>query len=221
MITMRIDDYGVNVEIENEGQKSFKYLSMPKFQQLALQDYNFDTGLLPVGTVAFKRSGAEERLAIVQPAGIKHVKFEVDQGKEKRIEEYKIFPVPPLLWIFKLDLDKCLKETKVFALQSGFVVANTMLFDAPFSNVSSQNGNVCWGNNKVLDKPFKTLVGLSSLPKIFFSQPFNKDLDEEIGNPDHKLAKTLMFFRQYNGQKKFPLEILKEYRKFQEVWDED
>jgi hypothetical protein len=221
MITIRIDDYGVNIEIENNGQKKFKYLSLPKFQQLVLQDYDFSTGLMPVGTIAFERNGTGEKIAIMQPASIQNVQFEIcEENKNPVIEKFTV-PMPPLLWIFGLGLDRKLKDASVFALKTGLVIDTTPLFHVPFSNVN-EAGRVCWGHgNDILNSPFKTFVGLISLPRLFFSQPFNADLDNGGSRSKPEESKTLQFFRKYNGKKKFPFEILRGYKKFEEVWNED
>ena len=221
MITIRLDDYGVNIEIEDNGQKKFKYLDLPKFQQLVLQDYDFNTGLMPVGTIAFRRSGTEERIAIMQPARIQKVQFEIqEQDKSPVIEKFTV-PMPPLLWIFGLSLDRKLKDTRVFALKTGLVINSTQLFHVPFSNVN-ENGGVCWGEgNDVLNNSFKTLVGLTSLTRLFFRQPFNRDLDNGTSRNESEEPKTLQFFRKYHGKKRFPFDILREYKKFEEVWNED
>jgi len=219
MITIKIDDFGVNVEIENDGKKRFKYLSMPKFQQLVLQDYDFSTGLMPVGTIAFSRSGNGEKIAIMQPASIQDVQFEIQQENANPLIEKFTVPVPPLLWIFCLNLEKKLSSTSVFALKTGLVINTTPLFRVPFSNVN-EDGRVCWGNsNEVLDQPFKIFVGLISLMRLFFKQPFNADLDWGSRSKPEE-SKTLQFFRKYDGKKKFPFEILREYKCFKEVWHE-
>jgi len=221
MITIRIDDYGVNIEIENNGQKKFKYLSLPKFQQLVLQDYDFNTGLMPPGTIAFRRNGTEERIAIMQTASIQDVQFEIQEENANPVIEKFTVPMPPLLWIFGFGLDRKLKDTSVFALKTGLVIDTTPLFHVPFSNVN-EDGRVCWGHtNEVLNSPFKTLVGLVSLTRLFFRQPFNSDLDNGNGRNESKESKTLQFFRKYDGKKKFPFEILRGYKKFEEVWNED
>lgn len=221
MITIRIDDYGVNIEIENNGQKKFKYLSLPKFQQLVLQDYDFNTGLMPPGTIAFRRNGTEERIAIMQPASIQDVQFEIQEENASPVIEKFTVPMPPLLWIFGFGLDRKLKDTSVFALKTGLVINSTPLYHVPFSNVN-EDGRVCWGHtNEVLNSPFKTLVGLVSLTRLFFRQPFNSDLDNGNGRNESKKSKTLQFFRKYDGKKKFPFEILRGYKKFEEVWSED
>lgn len=218
MFIIRVNDYGVNIEIQNNGQKKFKFLSLPKFQQLVLQDYNFDTGLMPVGTIAFSRSGNGERVAIMRPASVENVQFEIPQEKENPVIEKFTVPTPPLLWIFSLNFGKKLNGADVFALKDTFLIKSTMLFHAPFSNVNG-DGRICWGHENVLDKPFKTLVGLVSLTRLFFSQPFNADLDwGRITKPEE--SKALQFFRKYDGKKKFPFSILREYRKFEEVWNE-
>jgi len=221
MITIRIDDYGVNIEIESNGQKKFKYLSLLKFQQLVLQDYDFNTGLMPVGTIAFSRSGNGEKIAIMQPASIQEVQFEIPQENANPVIEKFTVPVPPLLWRFGLGLDRKLKDTSVLALKTGLVIDTTPLYHVPFSNVN-EDGRVCWGQgNEILNSPFKTLVGLISLPRLFFRQPFNRDLDNGGSRNESKESKTLQFFRKYNGKKKFPFEILRGYKKFEEVWNED
>lgn len=220
MITIKIDDYGVNVEIENDGKKKCKYLSMPKFQQLVLQDYDFNTGLVPVGTVAFGRSGSGERIAIVQPPSIQKAQFEIGEEDRKPLIEKFTIPIPPLLWIFGLNLEKKLSSTSVFALKETLLIESTMLFHSPFSNVN-EDGVVCWGQgSEVLDRPFKTLVGLVSLTRLFFTQPFNADLDwGRRSKPEE--SKTLEFFRKCDKKKKFPFEMLREYKTFKEVWHED
>lgn len=220
MFIIKVNDYGVNVEIENNGQKKFKYLSLPKFQQLVLQDYDFNTGLMPVGTVAFRRNGTGERITIIQPASIQNVQFEIQEENKNPVIEKFTVPIPPLLWMFGLDLEKKLNSTSVFALKTGLIINTTPLFRVPFSNVN-EDGRVCWGDsNEVLDQPFKILVGLISLTRLFFNQPFNADLDWGSRSKPEE-SKTLQFFRKYNGKKRFPFDILREYKKFEEVWSDE
>lgn len=218
MVKIILDDYGAQVEIENNGKKEYKFLSFPKFQQTILQKYNFDSGILPEGAIAFSRNGYGEQVAIIEKQQIRIVKYEIRKEKEEpKIEEYKI-PLPSLVWIFRLDISKKLENAYVYGLKDYIVMPNMMLYHAPFSNVG-QDGGICWGDgHSIIDKPFRTLAGLVSLTKFFFAQPFNSDLDIGLENPENK-EHTLEFFRKYNNKTEFPLNILKPYKKFNEVWN--
>lgn len=212
MIKIALDSYGAQVEIEKEGQKQFKFLSFPKFQQLILQKYNFNSGLLPFGSIAFKRNCHGQSVAVLESAKIRKVRFEVLRDKEQpKIEKFKV-PMPPLLWIFSLDINKKLVNVRVYALKSLFVTSNTLLYYPPFSNVS--DSGICWGKSHefVMGKSFRALVGLSSLIHLFFNQPFNHDLDG-IGN-------TLEFFKKCNNRKRFDMNVLKPYKRFWEIWQD-
>ena len=220
MIEMKFDDYGVEVAINNNGNKQFKYLSFPKFQQIVLQQYNFNSGIMPLGSVAYKKSGKGEALAVIQPGHSQQVKYELFPDTHKpQIHKFTV-PLPPLLWIYKLTIDKRLSGTYVYSLKKPVVFPGIMLYSAPFSNVGN-DGGICWGSgSELLERPFKTLSGLTYLPTLFFTQPFNHDLDHNLSIPAKDGLPTLAFFRDYNNKVSFPFNILREYRKFEEVWNE-
>jgi len=221
MIKIILDTYGVHLEIEENNQKQFKFLSFPKFQQLILQQYSLNSGLLPLGTIAYKKNGYTESVAILESPKIRTVKYEMsieNAGKtETKIKSFRI-PLPPFLFIVNLDLSKRIKNVKVYALKNLFLTHNSLLYHAPFSNTHN-DGIICFGDgDKLIDKPFKHLAGLRSIIEIFFLQPFNKDLDRGLDDGNEP---TLEFFKKYNGKKQFPLSILKPYKKFSEVWQEN
>lgn len=227
MLKIEIDDFGANVEIEENNIKQFKYLSIEKFMEAVLQKYNFNTGILPSGTIAYQKKCRLEKICILQSSGIRKVKYQ-DIGENNNPGKLYEFTVPmaALLWFYTLDDKHKLTNTKVNALKIITntikpVTPNTMLYSPPFSNVGL-DGNICWGSDdELLEKPLKNLNGLITLPELFFYKPFNKDLDANLPVLIPNVHATLGFFRKFNRKKQFPYEILKEHKTFMEVWKND
>lgn len=207
MITMKLDGHGVEIEIEDNNKKRYKYLNISRFLRCVSGDLITDTGLLPGGTIAFCRSRKGTRVALVRPAGVQSVSYEVSDGT---IPEFKIF-VPSLLWIFNLNDRSCIQATRVFALEAPVINPKTQIYHFPFSNVYI-TGVVCWGEAAFLKIPLGSLMDLSLLPAMFFAKPFNHDLESGIRGG------TYSFFEDHNGELSFPDDLLRPFGIFEEAW---
>lgn len=216
MAIIHIEPYGVRVDFEDENnKKQYRFLSPNRFKEIVLRDTRFDSGLLPVGTLSYQRTGQGERIALYRPEQIAHVKY-IDNkaGSAAKMLDFQV-PLPPLVWIYEVNSNRQLYSTKVFAVEKVAIVDNTMLSRAPFSNVHA-NGEVCWGSaNNLIDKPFKSLQGMASLPRIFFLSPFNEDLF----NTGVEGATMLNWLISHDKKQDYPYGELKSYRAFSEVWN--
>jgi len=217
MIIIHLESYGVRVELEDENnKKQYRYLSPNRFKEIVLRDTKFDSGLLPSGTLSYQRTGGGEKIALLRPDQIANVKYNNNKADGTPVVlEFQV-PLPPLVWMYEVNSSRQLCSTKVFAINKEAITDNTMLYHAPFSNVHP-NGEVCWGNaNAILDKPFKSLQGMTSLPRIFFLSPFNEDLFNDGSNNS---ARMLNWFKSYDGKQEFPYSELKQYSIYSEVWN--
>ncbi|OGF48592.1 MAG: hypothetical protein A2231_11405 [Candidatus Firestonebacteria bacterium RIFOXYA2_FULL_40_8] len=213
MTTIQLETYGVRVELQDENnKKQYRYLSPTRFKEIVLRETKFDSGLLPSGTLSYQRTGSGEKIALLRPDQIVKVKYLNNKADGAPVVFDFQVPLPPLLWIYEVNSSRQLFSTKVFAIMKEGVIDNTMLYKAPFSNVHP-NGEVCWGTaGNLIDKPFKSLSGLSSLPRIFFLCPFNEDLFND-GNG----TRMLNWFKAYDGKQEFPYSELKPYGIYSEV----
>ena len=216
MTTIHLESYGVRVELQDENnKKQYRYLSPNRFKEIVLRDTKFDSGLLPAGTLSYQRTGGGEKIALLRPDQVVKVKYNKNKADGGAITMDFQVPLPPLLWIYELSSERRLFSTKVFAVMKEAVTDNAVLYHAPFSNVHP-NGEVCWGTaGSLIDKPFKTLQGISSLPRIFFLCPFNEDLFND-GNSNG--ARMFDWLKAYDGKQEFPYKELKLYSCFSEVW---
>ena len=211
VITMRLNNTGVFVDIVDGKKRQSKFLTLQNFQSCISREFCLDTGLLPVGTIAFKLHQDRKRLAMIRSAGIKSVKYELSDEGHDIIKDY-IVPIPALLWIFEMNLRNIILDTRVFAVKTELITPNIHVFNVPLSNVYD-DGRVCWGDKDFLREPLRSLVGLASLPDVFFSRAFNRDLDVRRNG-----LFALDFFQQYDKKEIFPAEILQEWKTFKEVW---
>ena len=102
------------------------------------------TPMLPFGTINYANTENYERITIVVPKGIYPIRYQVHSAAE--IQNYMI-GMPKLVFQFKLIGDKSglrrIVDSRVFALKSGKLNADTPLYTFPFPNVSKGNGQIC------------------------------------------------------------------------------
>lgn len=220
MIHIKLDDFGASIEIENEnGEKQYKYLSLNKFKQVVLQGTKFDSGLLSAGTIAYQRTSDGERIAVLKQSCIMHIKYRGrDKKDEDPPEEFNVL-IPHLLWIFDFKSNRELQNSRVYALKKEIITESTILYQVPFSNVHT-NSEVCWGDaaDMIMRRPFKSLVGASSLTRFFFETVFNNDLSTMVEDNGIQVPKVLKWLKDYNNKNEFPYDSLIPYKSFIEVW---
>lgn len=82
--------------------------------------------------------------------------------------------VPSSLFVIKIK-DEVIASARVFSLKEDFVDEDTEVFSYPFSNVY-ENGRICFGNNRLAFKKFKTFKDILSIPAMFFAMPSTHEL---------------------------------------------
>ena len=226
-ITIHIDPNSIKIESTYGDRKTVKHTTLESLKAAISQDYKLETPLLPGewGLQKYVRYGSWELFALSEPPRFTTVKYNLyDNDEEVEDEDFLHFniPIPPLLWIFTtrtINNDRQLYYSAVFALKSSILTENDLLYRFPFSNVS---GTVCWGENDI--QLSVNPKSIQSLPHIFFSSPFNSDLDGDKFRPfyDDKYINgyvddTLSLFRYLHAKSEnekqeepeFPLSILK------------
>ena len=125
---------------------------------------DIQTGVLPERCISYRES----------QKGTKYITLEMgssyaDVTYEKT--KYEHFPVPRLLYGFKLDRENKIIEVSVAVADRGVLRDDTKLYKYPFSNVSGFN--MCIGSNAM--PKIKQLRQLSSIPYYIFAMPDNND----------------------------------------------
>lgn len=201
----------------SDGSSILKNIGVNDFRTRISKTSSLDSGLLPPGTRYYKKSNRRELVVMESPEAIFDVTFQDNEDEE---EEHFRIPVPRSLWMIYLEEKngkKTYAEGFLFALREPLLSGNTMLYRFPFSNVLDW---ICWGDNKLPE--WNSLIGLYSLPSIFYSGKFNHDLDGDKYKPlivdyEEIRGSTLSLFRYLNGEKSFPYSCLKEDATFNNV----
>lgn len=125
---------------------------------------DIQTGVLPERCISYRES----------QKGTKYITLEMgssyaDVTYEKT--KYEHFPVPRLLYGFKLDRENKITEVSVAVADRGVLRDDTKLYKYPFSNVSGFN--MCIGSNAM--PKIKQLRQLSGIPYYIFAMPDNND----------------------------------------------
>lgn len=125
---------------------------------------DIQTGVLPERCISYRES----------QKGTKYITLEMgssyaDVTYEKT--KYEHFPVPRLLYGFKLDKENKIIEVSVAVADRGVLRDDTKLYKYPFSNVSGFN--MCIGSNAM--PKIKQLRQLSGIPYYIFAMPDNND----------------------------------------------
>lgn len=205
-ININMEDNGVRVSLKDNREISVeKFLTMETFLDTLHKNTKMESGLLPQGIRLYNRQGTSEEVLLEHPPGIKKVYW-------KDENEYTI-PVPATLWYIKLqnvdDGYKILQNSHVYALKGPVLsLDTTYVYRFPFCNV---DGYICWGDQQLPD--WRSLLGLQSIPDIFFSAPFNGDLDGEKYTPFESqfggnISLTKSLLNELDGKEEFPLKIL-------------
>jgi len=184
-VDLKITELGVKAEYVEDSKKVFKFFSFDKFKSLMLQEFEFDTGILPPGACMFNKSDNVMKLGIFCPGGMKDVKYNKRGNGERRITtSYNIF-IPNTVWMHYFTREGVLQGSYLYTTPESFITLETMLYRYPFSNVGT-GGSVCWGSSNMYGKKYDNMLGCASLIPLFYEQPFNKDLDDNMSRADVK-----------------------------------
>lgn len=179
-----------------------KVLSAPDVS-LAFTRRGFDSGWISDGVIRTGRNQQGPFYVYFKWPGIEKIAFH--NGSEQRIE------LPALLLVCS-KRDFFLAALKIW--KSSEFTPKTPVFAAPFPNVNSNNGRICWGNNQ---EPSSDPKRAAEVMKLFFAAPFNGDLAD---------GKSLMFPKDVREVYKilvdedleYPLSDLVDLKKTVEQW---
>lgn len=144
-----------------------KVISMNTFSKLISNNIEVtavETGILPDRCVSYREDKNGDKLVAVDLGS-----FNVDICYEKT--KYENFPIPRMLFGFRLDTNNKITEVRVAVADMGPLRENTKLYKYPFSNVSGFN--MCIGTNAM--PKIKSLRQLNGIPYYIFAMPDNND----------------------------------------------
>ena len=122
------------------------------------------TGVLPDRCIAYRESHDGYKFAALDLG-----RFNINITYENT--KYEDFPIPRLLFGFRLDSRNKIIEVMVAVADMGPLRDDTRLYKYPFSNV--QGFNMCIGANTMPN--IKQLRQLSGIPYYIFAMPDNND----------------------------------------------
>lgn len=201
-----IDDHGIKKEKVISTETLYEIL---KTSQVSTKRELF-LGRMPRGYVATKQEiqdfpKIKSKTAVFFDEGIRRIIYE---------DSIYEIPIPNLLMIHSVTQNGCV-STKLFCVAKNmtqkkvtelFEIGNLpKLYHWPFSNVSSKNGSVCYGNNNI--RKIEKLSDLDILPIIFFDSALNGDYYYS-GRTTLKKETIRELLDTLNGKKEFPYEIL-------------
>jgi len=207
--TIDISEQGVLItQVEDSGAYITKNVDIQSLRETIAEDLSLSTGLLPLGVRMYRRQGQHEYVVMEVPPALREVHY----TRSNKKHTFKI-PLPWTLWFFKLRNEgnqKNLAWSNVYAMKGPIVSEKiTNVYTFPMSNT---DGYICWGNQRL--PSWKNLLGLASVPDIFFAAPFNSDLDYPDKYTEFKnehgdwISGTFALFEEIDGTDVFPDEIL-------------
>lgn len=145
--------------------KQVSYKTLIESIQKSLELEHVTSGLLPVGCLSFAMEASG-----FYTVSILHPECQADITYEKT--EYKDFPLPRLVFKFRLKKGLRVQQCWMGVVGKGMLTPETPMYWYPFSNVGTGYG-LCTGSN-LLPK-CKSLHTLSSLPYYILGMPNNND----------------------------------------------
>lgn len=234
---IEIEADAVQLTTIKDGMRQTKTTNLRSIQEVLTKDKSIETPFLPggYGTKKYLRHGDQELVVLATPPHIRKVRYAYHEEGLRETREYKV-PLPGFLWIFQFVVragdKRTYNEGMAYALKNPVYTPNEMLYQFPFSNVST---GMCWGT---IGRPdIGTDASLTSLPDRFLDMEFNNHLDNGnyrsfTGMVDGKeitMQKCSHFFRflhdqQMEAEKEgrdatFRYDALKQVRSFKEEVD--
>ena len=142
-------------------QYSIKFLS-PESVRSAFAQIPVDSGYFPVGTVRFGMSGAKTWLVKFLEPHKRSLDLILADGSCKGIE----IGLPPLLSI------GIGTRYFIWAMKSRQFDPDAPVFFAPFPNINTNDGSICFGTNHA---PSCSASTFARAVNLFFETPFNED----------------------------------------------
>lgn len=183
---IRISEDGkITVERDLEGVKSFKQIAPDTLIQCidrSLLRGAVHSGLLPKNCISFSAfdDGDKEVVLVYQESRADISYFGT---------EYKSFPLPRLVFGFKLTAEGRVSSCKLGVVENtDNLKPDTKMYHYPLSNVSGFH--LCTGNNAL--PKCTSLHTLSSLPYYIMSMPNNNDYFKASNNMLHLEMRDLL-----------------------------
>ena len=166
-LVIRIQENGeILVENKENGVKGYKKVSPKTFidcVKKSIATSVVSSGMLPVGTFSFAVNIRGGRYVCAEfPSRYCDIVYENT--------EYKDFPLPRLVFGFKLDGER-ITSVNLGVPDAGILTPKTRMFVYPFSNVSGFH--LCCGANRLPD--IKSLHQLTGVMYFIMSMPNNND----------------------------------------------
>ena len=112
---------------------------------------------------------------------------------------------PAIFMYYEIEAGK-ITNTKVYAIKGKHWNQDTILYNYPFGNVSTQNHKVCWGNNLI--PKIESLHVLDIVTSIFFDSPTNNDHYSAKESTKWGCDNLREVFEKLKCEDEFPEEIL-------------
>lgn len=204
-----VSENGVLItQVAKNGITTTKNVDVQSLREKISENLSLSTGLLPLGVRMYHRQGIYESVLMEVPPAIREIHY----TKSNKKHTFKI-PVPWTLWFFKLRNEGDQKQmawSNVYAMKGPVISENnTYVYKFPMSNT---RGYICWGNQKL--PRWKNLLGIGSVPDIFFAASFNSDLDSSgkyhpfENDKGDEITGTFALFEELDGKTEFPDRIL-------------
>ncbi len=183
---IRISEDGkITVERDLEGLKSFKQIAPDTLIQCidrSLLRGAVHSGLLPKNCISFSAfDDGDKEVVLVYPENMADISY---FGTE-----YKSFPLPRLVFGFKLTAEGRVSSCKLGVVENtDNLKPDTKMYHYPLSNVSGFH--LCTGNNAL--PKCTSLHTLSSLPYYIMSMPNNNDYFKASNNMLHLEMRDLL-----------------------------
>jgi len=185
-IIIEITKSGARIEsVSLTGGKNVKTVAVADLASVFAKNTVLDTGLLPtLDGVAYYGQHSDKELVVYTGAPrVRELTFHVRRGEE-RDRGQKTFQVPvPRTYLFmalqanRETGTKKIVGTNMYAASNVVRNKTSQLLAFPFCNVY-ENRNICWGANTL--SPIRELYGVQHYYDLFWSSPFNGDLERNI-----------------------------------------
>jgi len=175
MLNIKLDNNGVTLEIEKNGEKFVKPVDYGELAAMLNENAVHDSGMLPPNTRHVSVRGNMYSVVIEIPPGRRNLSW---AGSSDPIEVVGV-SVPASLFFFQLIKREgkfYLNQAHAFALKGDrLLFSKDVLYAFPFPNVYPEDDKICWGENN-MKAPLKSLAGIEGFVRTYFGTPFNSDL---------------------------------------------
>lgn len=188
-LVIRLNGRGGTVSVEQEvkGITTVKNITVTDFLHAVLGGMEYDdisSGLLPDNCIGYTWSKNESvTVTLLCPERRADIMYYE--------ELFESFPLPRLVFQFRLFLGGRIERTRLGVIGEGRLQPQTPMYRYPFSNVHG-DGLLCTGSNSM--PKYDKLHTLSTLPQYILGMPNNDDYFSET---DNRMGYTQAQLMQY------------------------